>query len=182
MIHIHLSSHLPLTSSPSSSTPQVTHVHGNDTAMLARGAPSSEGRQGIVVSLSPKKDLKVYSVHVRRHGREQTNDSHSPPLTSRHHTNPEDSRLGGGWQCLDMRPWGLFSSPGPSLANPLVFAPGSPPSQGKELATLEPASLANHDLAVSPDGRFISVASFTCEAKLWEVKCARETGQVTGVK
>jgi hypothetical protein len=36
-------------------------------------------------------------------------------------------------------------------------------SSGRELALLEPNSLANHDLAVSADGRFVAVASFTAE-------------------
>ena len=52
--------------------------------------------------------------------------------------------------------------------------------QGRELAVLEPNSLGNHDLAVSVDGRFIAVASFTSEVKLWEVKYSRDVGDITG--
>eukprot|EP00798_Chlamydomonas_sp_ICE-L_P005050 gene5050-34839_t len=48
--------------------------------------------------------------------------------------------------------------------------------QGVELAVLEPNSLANHDLAVSLDGRFIAVASFTSEVKIWEMRFARDGG------
>lgn len=53
--------------------------------------------------------------------------------------------------------------------------------QGREVGVLEPNSLGNHDLAVSLDGRFIAVASFTSEVKIWEVKVARESGEVTGI-
>jgi hypothetical protein len=52
--------------------------------------------------------------------------------------------------------------------------------QGKEIAVLEPNSLGNHELAVSGDGRFIAVASFTSEVKIWEMKAAKDTGAVTG--
>lgn len=38
--------------------------------------------------------------------------------------------------------------------------------QGRQLATFEPNSLTNHGLAVSGDGRFIAVASFTAEVKV----------------
>ena len=58
--------------------------------------------------------------------------------------------------------------------------PSLPPPQGKELAVLEPNSLGNHELEVSADGRFIAVASFTSEVKIWEVKVARDSGEVTG--
>ena len=58
--------------------------------------------------------------------------------------------------------------------------PSLPPPQGKELAVLEPNSLCNHELEVSADGRFIAVASFTSEVKIWEVKVARDSGEVTG--
>ena len=39
---------------------------------------------------------------------------------------------------------------------------------------LEPNSLGNHDLAVSLDGRFIAVASFTSEVKIWEMRFAKD--------
>ncbi|KAG1663887.1 hypothetical protein FOA52_014700 [Chlamydomonas sp. UWO 241] len=96
------------------------NVHGREAVLVARGIAPSEHqltgrRPGLVVSLSTKKDCRVYSV------------------------------------------------------------------QGNELATLEIASLGNHDLAVSIDGRFISVACFTSEVKIWEVKCDKNTGVVTGV-
>lgn len=42
--------------------------------------------------------------------------------------------------------------------------------QGNELATLEPASFANYDLALSNDGRFVAVATFTSEVKIWELR------------
>ncbi|GFH07156.1 uncharacterized protein HaLaN_01917, partial [Haematococcus lacustris] len=51
---------------------------------------------------------------------------------------------------------------------------------GRELAVLEPNSLANHNLALSNDGRFVAVASFTAEVKLWELKWARDTGEFKG--
>jgi hypothetical protein len=38
-------------------------------------------------------------------------------------------------------------------------------ANGQQLATFEPNSLGNHRLAVSGDGRFIGVASFTAEVK-----------------
>jgi hypothetical protein len=38
----------------------------------------------------------------------------------------------------------------------------------------EPNALANHDLAVSLDGRFIAVATFQADVKLWEMKHSRE--------
>lgn len=41
---------------------------------------------------------------------------------------------------------------------------------------LEPNSLANHDLAVSYDGRFVAVATFTAEVKIWEMKYGKEGG------
>eukprot|EP00201_Polytomella_parva_P003106 CAMPEP_0175077454 /NCGR_PEP_ID=MMETSP0052_2-20121109/23406_1 /TAXON_ID=51329 ORGANISM="Polytomella parva, Strain SAG 63-3" /NCGR_SAMPLE_ID=MMETSP0052_2 /ASSEMBLY_ACC=CAM_ASM_000194 /LENGTH=474 /DNA_ID=CAMNT_0016346935 /DNA_START=206 /DNA_END=1629 /DNA_ORIENTATION=+ len=44
---------------------------------------------------------------------------------------------------------------------------------GKLLATLEPNSLKNHDLTVSADGRFLAVASFTSEVKVWEMTYVR---------
>ncbi|KAL6750671.1 WD40-repeat-containing domain protein [Haematococcus lacustris] len=53
-------------------------------------------------------------------------------------------------------------------------------AQGRELAVLEPNSLANHNLALSNDGRFVAVASFTAEVKLWELKWARDTGEFKG--
>lgn len=52
--------------------------------------------------------------------------------------------------------------------------------QGRELAMLEPNSLVNHGLAVSADGRFVAVASFTAEVKIWEVKYAKDTGDFKG--
>jgi hypothetical protein len=52
--------------------------------------------------------------------------------------------------------------------------------QGREIATLEPNSLRNHDLAVSPDGRFVAVASFTAEVKIWELRWAKDTGEFKG--
>lgn len=60
--------------------------------------------------------------------------------------------------------------------------PPLPPAlpQGRELAMLEPNSLTNHDLAVSADGRFVAVASFTAEVKIWELKWAKETGDFKG--
>jgi len=44
-------------------------------------------------------------------------------------------------------------------------------SQGSQMAVFEPNSLANHQLSVSSNGRFIAVASFTSDVKvgLWEV-------------
>ena len=33
---------------------------------------------------------------------------------------------------------------------------------------------------MSADGRFVAVASFTSEVKIWEVKVARDSGEVTG--
>lgn len=42
--------------------------------------------------------------------------------------------------------------------------------QGDLLATFEPNSFQNHDLSVSHDGRFISVGTFTADAKVWEVE------------
>ncbi|MEW5317650.1 MAG: hypothetical protein WDW38_008932 [Sanguina aurantia] len=48
--------------------------------------------------------------------------------------------------------------------------------QGREVAMLEPNSLANHDLAVSYDGRFVAVATFTAEVKIWEMKYGKEGG------
>ena len=56
----------------------------------------------------------------------------------------------------------------------------SHPPQGKELAVLEPNSLGNHDLAVSKDGRFVSVASFTSEVKVWELKYGKEVTEFKG--
>lgn len=52
--------------------------------------------------------------------------------------------------------------------------------QGKTLATLEPASLANHDLAVSNDGRFVAVATFTADVKIWELRFSKEGIAFTG--
>lgn len=45
---------------------------------------------------------------------------------------------------------------------------------GKELARVEPNSLANHNLALSLNGRFISIASFTADVKIWELKYTKE--------
>jgi hypothetical protein len=39
-------------------------------------------------------------------------------------------------------------------------------ANGQQLATFEPNSLGNHRLAVSGNGRFIAVASFTAEVKV----------------
>lgn len=47
-------------------------------------------------------------------------------------------------------------------------------AQGRELAVFEPAALANHELAVSPDGRFIAAATFSTDVKIWEMKYSRE--------
>lgn len=46
--------------------------------------------------------------------------------------------------------------------------------QGRELGVFEPNALANHDLALSADGRFIAVASFSADVKVWEMKYTRE--------
>mmetsp|Transcript_5000 Transcript_5000/g.10801 ORF Transcript_5000/g.10801 Transcript_5000/m.10801 type:complete len:454 (+) Transcript_5000:147-1508(+) len=53
-------------------------------------------------------------------------------------------------------------------------------SRGNQLAVLEPNSLANHDLALSNDARFVAVASFTSEVKIWELKFARDTLEFKG--
>lgn len=54
-------------------------------------------------------------------------------------------------------------------------------SSGRQLAVLEPNSLANHNLAVSADGRFIAVSSFTAEVKIWEARVGRrEDGSESG--
>ncbi len=47
---------------------------------------------------------------------------------------------------------------------------------GREIALLEPNSLANYGLSVSGDGRFVAVASFTAEVKVWELKWSAEGG------
>jgi hypothetical protein len=46
--------------------------------------------------------------------------------------------------------------------------------QGREVAIFEPNALANHDLAVSNDGRFIAAATFSSDVKIWEMKYTRE--------
>ncbi|GAX85174.1 hypothetical protein CEUSTIGMA_g12592.t1 [Chlamydomonas eustigma] len=94
---------------------QVSNVHGKEPVLQAKASCSSSGRANVIVSLSTKKDAKVFNM------------------------------------------------------------------QGKEMAALEPNSLGNHELALSGDGRFIAVASFTSEVKIWEVKTAKDTGAVTGV-
>ncbi len=43
---------------------QAGNVHGKETALAMRGVAPSPGRAGIVVSLSTKKDVRVYSVQV----------------------------------------------------------------------------------------------------------------------
>jgi hypothetical protein len=52
--------------------------------------------------------------------------------------------------------------------------------QGREIGVFEPNSLTNHGLAVSTDGRFLAVASFTAEVKIWEVRAAKQTGDFQG--
>ncbi|PNW86947.1 hypothetical protein CHLRE_02g102450v5 [Chlamydomonas reinhardtii] len=51
---------------------------------------------------------------------------------------------------------------------------------GRELAEFEPNALANHDLAVSLDGRFIAAATFSSDVKIWEMKYTRE-GEFRGL-
>ncbi|GLC40138.1 hypothetical protein PLESTB_000881000 [Pleodorina starrii] len=52
--------------------------------------------------------------------------------------------------------------------------------QGREVAVFEPNALANHDLAVSADGRFIAAATFSSDVKIWEMKYTRE-GEFRGL-
>lgn len=54
--------------------------------------------------------------------------------------------------------------------------------QGDEVGRFEPSSLANYDLAVSLEGRFIAVASFSPDVKIWEVNYQKGTGAVLGVQ
>ena len=49
-----------------------------------------------------------------------------------------------------------------------------PVVQGDLLAVIEPNSFLNHDVALSRDGRFFSVASFTSDAKVWELQFGRD--------
>lgn len=53
--------------------------------------------------------------------------------------------------------------------------------KGRPVATFEPASLANHGLALSLDGRFMAVASFSPDVKIWEMKYGRE-GEFKGLQ
>ncbi|GFR51981.1 hypothetical protein Agub_g14508 [Astrephomene gubernaculifera] len=52
--------------------------------------------------------------------------------------------------------------------------------KGSLLASFEPSALANHDLAVSYDGRFIAAATFSSDVKIWEMKYSRE-GEFRGL-
>ncbi|GLI63451.1 hypothetical protein VaNZ11_006423 [Volvox africanus] len=52
--------------------------------------------------------------------------------------------------------------------------------QGREVAVFEPNALANHDLAVSSDGRFVAAATFSSDVKIWEMKYSRE-GEFRGL-
>eukprot|EP00878_Enallax_costatus_P010560 GHUV01011027.1.p1 GENE.GHUV01011027.1~~GHUV01011027.1.p1 ORF type:complete len:367 (+),score=82.44 GHUV01011027.1:462-1562(+) len=45
---------------------------------------------------------------------------------------------------------------------------------GGEMGEFHPNSFANHALAVSPNGRFIAVASFTADVMIWEVQWGRD--------
>ncbi|CAD7701929.1 unnamed protein product [Ostreobium quekettii] len=46
--------------------------------------------------------------------------------------------------------------------------------KGDVLSVIEPNSFRNHDVTLSGDGRFLSVASFTADAKVWEVQFSRD--------
>mmetsp|Transcript_22675 Transcript_22675/g.62967 ORF Transcript_22675/g.62967 Transcript_22675/m.62967 type:complete len:476 (-) Transcript_22675:80-1507(-) len=52
---------------------------------------------------------------------------------------------------------------------------------GRQLERLDSGQMKNYMLAVSPDGRFVSVGAFTAEMKIWEVRHSRE-GAFTGVE
>eukprot|EP00879_Flechtneria_rotunda_P007547 GHRR01007917.1.p1 GENE.GHRR01007917.1~~GHRR01007917.1.p1 ORF type:complete len:307 (+),score=87.00 GHRR01007917.1:2753-3673(+) len=47
-------------------------------------------------------------------------------------------------------------------------------AEGSALAEFQPNSFENHQLAVSANGRFICVASFTADVMVWEVQFGRE--------
>ena len=46
--------------------------------------------------------------------------------------------------------------------------------QGREVGHAEPNSLDNYQLAVSQDSRFLAVASFTSDVKIWELRHSKD--------